>query len=186
MEDRDIESLLAGLGTGERTSQELLEALYAELHAVADRLMKRERDSHTLQPTALVHEAFLRLVDSDNLAGMDRLRFIDAAAVSMRRVLVDHARAAQAEKRGGGQRPRITLSGIEEDTNGDDVDILGLEEALADLKKLNERHARIIELRFYGGMTGTEIAEHLQVSRKTVVRDLAFSRAWLFQRMSEG
>ena len=186
----DFNVILSQIGAGERASPRLMELLYTELHTMANRLMQHERGSHTLQPTALVHEAFLRLVDAHRVGDKAHLHFLDAAAVTMRRVLVDHARVTRAQKRGGGaQRNRVTLRGIADDGADDhgleDVDIAALDAALAELGQLDERHARIVELRFFGGMSGEQIAEHLGISRSTVVRDLAFSRAWLQRRLKQ-
>ena len=160
-----------------------MDMLYAELRAMADRLMRRERGDHTLQPTALVHEAFLRLVDAEQVGERGQLHFLDAAAVTMRRVLVDHARRVGAAKRGGDRRDRVTLSAVE---GGDpDVDLLALHVALEEFAELDERQAKIVELRFFGGMSGEQIAEHLGTSRSTVVRELTLARAWLRRRISK-
>lgn len=165
-----------------------MELLYAELRTIAERMMRRERGSHTLQPTALVHEAFLRLVDAEVASTRGHLYFLDAAAVTMRRVLVDHARAARTEKRGGAEnRRRVTLQGVMEDSAGDDdVDLAALDSALRQLEALSSRQAKVVELRFFAGMTGDQIAEHLEVSRSSVTRDLAFARAWLKRQMRGG
>ena len=169
------------MGFAGETSSELLSRIYGELRLVADRLMNNERDNHTLQPTALVHEAFLRLGGGEQL---DRLTYLATAAQVMRRVLIDHARGRNAEKRGGAWK-RITLQGLpEEAPDGGEIDVLQLDAALADLTELDPRQARIVELRFFSGMTGHEIAEHLGVSRNTVVRELAHSRAWLQRALS--
>lgn len=187
MSDEDFDDMLAKLGAGEAASPRMMEALYAELRAIADRLMQQERKTHTLQPTALVHEAFLRLVDAEKVGQKGHLYFLDAAAVTMRRVLVDHARHSRAQKRGGDRQAHITLSGIaapgdDKDLN-EDVDITVLDGALCELAQLDAQQAKIVELRFFGGMTGDQIAEHCGISRSTVVRELAFSRAWLQQRI---
>ncbi len=183
----DFNFILGQIGAGERASPRLMEALYSELRAMADGLMRRERNTHTLQPTALVHEAFLRLVDAEKAGMQGHLHFLDAAAVTMRRVLVDYARSSRAEKRGGNERrQRVTLRGVlDDDGPGEDVDLKELDEALADLARHDERHAKIVELRFFGGMSGEQIATHLGISRSTVIRDLAFSRAWLQRRMKK-
>jgi RNA polymerase sigma factor (TIGR02999 family) len=182
----DFNQILSQIGAGERASTKLMNMLYAELHEMADRLMRRERGDHTLQPTALVHEAFLRLVNSEKIGEHGQLYFLDAAAVTMRRVLVDHARAVNAEKRGGGQRrERITLNGIREGDVDSDVDILSLNEALEELSELDERQAKIVELRFFGGMSGQQIADHFDVSRNTIVRELTLARAWLRRRIAK-
>ncbi len=192
MSDDEFQDILGTIESGERANPALMERLYAELHAIANRLMRTERGSHTLQPTALVHEAFLRLVDAQKVGAQGRLYFLDAAAVTMRRVLVDHARASSAAKRGGGLRQqRVTLSGLanedaEEEGGLGEVDLAALDEALSELATLDERQAKIVELRFFGGMSGQEIADHFEMSRSTVVRDLAFARAWLQRRLRAG
>jgi RNA polymerase sigma factor (TIGR02999 family) len=180
MGDPDIEHWLAH---GEAGSAAVMERLYAELRRMAERLMRGERAHHTLQPTALVHEAFLRLADAQQAGQAGRLEFLQAAAVSMRRVLVDHARARNASKRGGGWE-RITLQGVAlDDEGGGDVDLQRLDELLVELESLDPRQARIVELRFFGDMTGQEIADVLGVSRPTVVRELAMARAWLRRQL---
>jgi len=187
MANGDFSRILNRMGAGEKASPRLMEELYTEMRAIAGHLMQAERATHTLQPTALVHEAFLRLVGSEKLGEQGQLHFLDAAAVTMRRVLVDHARAARAQKRGGGrQRESITLSkvGMEEEDD-DQIDVLALHAALEELGELDRRQARIVELRFFGGMTGKQIADRIGVSRETVVRELALSRAWLRVRMEE-
>ena len=163
-------------------SSEFLQKVYGELRTVADRLMNNERAHHTLQPTALVHEAFLRIGGGEE---MDRLTYLATAARVMRRVLIDHARGRNAQKRGGAWK-RVTMQGMSEDPNGgEEVDVLRLDEALAELAELDPRQARIVELRFFSGMTGDEIAAHLGISRNTVVRELTISRAWLQRALSE-
>ncbi len=185
MTNSDFNVILSQIGAGERASSRLMEALYSELRSMAERLMRRERDTHTLQPTALVHEAFLRLVDAQKVGEKGYLHFLDAAAVTMRRVLVDHARACRAKKRGGAEdRERITLRALVEEVRGEGVDVDALDQALSELAEFDERHARIVELRFFGGMSGDQIAEHLEISRSTVVRELAFARAWLKRRLT--
>lgn len=179
-----LNSLLGQVGAGERASTELMGLLYTELRAIAERMMKSERRSHTLQPTALVHEAFLRLVDAEGATTRGHLYFLDAAAVTMRRVLVDHARAAKTDRRGGAElRKQVTLHGIIAEESGEDVDLAVLDAALLELEQLSPRRAKIVELRFFAGMTGQQIADHMEISASSVTRDLAFSRAWLQRRM---
>ena len=186
MTESDFNQILRQIGAGERASSKLMDLLYAELHAMADRLMRRERGDHTLQPTALVHEAFLRLVDAEQVGERGQLHFLDAAAVTMRRVLVDHARRVGAAKRGGGARhDRVSLGAIGDGGGEADVDILGLHVALEELSRLDERQAKIVELRFFGGMSGDQIAEHMEISRSTVVRELTLARAWLRRQISK-
>ena len=155
--------------------------LYGCLRELAEKRLARERPGHTLQPTALVHEAFLRIGDGDQ---MERLAYLATAARVMRHVLIDHARGRDASKRGGDWK-RVTLQGLlDESTQTGDVDVLQLDEALNQLAELDARQARIVELRFFSGMTGQEIAEHLNLSRGTVVRELTVSRAWLQRAIS--
>jgi RNA polymerase sigma factor (TIGR02999 family) len=182
----EFDQILSQIGAGERASSQLMDLLYTELREMADRLMKRERDDHTLQPTALVHEAFLRLVNAEKVGEHGKLHFLGAAAVTMRRVLVDHARAAGTARRGGCEgRQRITLRAVGEGDRGTDVDVLALNEALEELTELDERQGKIVELRFFGGMSGEQIAGHLGVSRNTVVRELTLARAWLRRRIAK-
>ena len=179
----DVTRFLTRMGAGEGPTPELMESLYAELHAMADRLMRGERGDHTLNPTALVHEAFLRLVDAEQAGARGRLYFLDAAAVTMRRVLVDHARRVGSGKRGGSWR-RVTLGGMESDDPSANVDLLALHDALEQLEELDPRQVKLVELRFFAGMTGQEIADHQGLSRTTVVRELALARAWLRREMA--
>ena len=158
--------------------------VYQELHRLADRLMGDERKNHTLQPTALVHEAFLRLTRSDDGQAVDRVTFLARCAVAMRRILIDHARGRQTAKRGGAWQ-RVTLQGIPGEAE-EEVDLLALDTALEKLEELDPRQARIVELRFFSGMTGEEIATHMDVSRNTVVRELTLARAWLQRELQRG
>ena len=181
MTDEPDDRLLESLHVQGESSAELLPRIYGELRFVADKLMGNERSSHTLQPTALVHEAFLRIGQGED---MERLSYLASAARVMRHVLIDHARRRNADKRGGHWR-RVTLQGVFDDSNqAGEVDVLQLDEALTQLAELDEGQARIVELRFFSGMTGQEIADHLGVSRNTVVRELTVSRAWLQRAMS--
>lgn len=182
--DRDpTQVLLAAAGDpGERARKELFVLLYDELHARAVRLMHRERPDHTLRPTALVHEAYLRLIDQSRVSGSDRALFGQTAARAMRQILVDHARRRNALKRGGGAT-RITLdtdSAARPDTT---LDVLAIHQALDALKELDERAASVVEMRIFAGMTLDEIAAVTGVSRRTVDGDWAFARRWLAREM---
>jgi RNA polymerase sigma factor (TIGR02999 family) len=156
--------------------------VYEELRRQAGRAMRREGDAHTLQATALVHEAYLRLVDQQRVQWRNRAHFFAIAAQMMRRVLVDHARTRLAAKRGG-ELQRVTLgdvgAGPAEAGDGDGVDVLALHEALERLALLDPRQARLVELRYFGGLGIEETAEALEVSPATVKRDWAVARAWL-------
>lgn len=162
----------------------LMELVYPELRALAGSYFRGQPLSHTLQPTALVHEAFLRLVDQTDVEWHDRAHFLAACAVTMRRILTDHARRRRAAKRGGDWQ-RVTLGNVATPSVGDEIDVLALEEALDTLATLNERQSRIIECRFFAGMTIPEVAHVLGVSTTTVDDDWAMARAWLSVQLSE-
>lgn len=154
--------------------------IYAELHRIAERQMRGERDDHTLQPTLLVNEAFMRLT-GENASWENRQQFFALAALAMRRMLVDHARKRKAEKRGAGA-VRVELRDdhlSSDDQSGDILDGEALELALTRLSALDERQARIVELRFFGGLTVEETADMVGVSPATVKRDWQFARIWL-------
>lgn len=173
--------LLAAIRDGDETPAALMPLVYRELRVIAGDMMRRERDDHTLQPTAVVHEVFVRLVDAEAGLGGGRREFLAVAAQAMRNLLVDHARKHRSEKRGGGWE-RVTLGGFVGDLEGGattDVDILDLNRALDALAELDPRQAKIVEMCFFAGMTGQEIADHFDVHRNTVHRDLKMARAWL-------
>ena len=158
---------------------QLLPVIYAELRRLAAAYLRHERRDHTLQATALVHEAFLKLVDQRDVRWQNRAHFFGIAAQVMRRILVDHARAHGASKRGSGQRPLSLDEAVIVDP-GTDVDVLALDEALTRLANVDPRHAQVVELRFFGGLTIDEAAEVLQVSPATVVREWTLAKAWLY------
>jgi len=157
---------------------------YEELHAAAARELRSERPNHTLRATALVHEAYLRLSSSANLEWQDRTHFLALAAKAMRQVLVDYARSRSRAKRGGG-REQIALEESSLITKRP-VDIAALDQALDRLEALDERQARIVEMRFFAGMTVEEVAQELSISSKTVKRDWAMARAWLKLQIEGG
>lgn len=153
-------------------------AAYGELHRIAKQMLASERAGHTLQPTALVNEAWLRLKDQSEWN--DRYHFVATAARSMRRILVDHARSKNRIKRGEGwDRVELDTKLIAGDLDSSELDMLALDEALTQLEGLNERQARIVELRFFAGLEVEEVAQTLGVSSPTVARDWRFARAWL-------
>ena len=156
----------------------LLPAIYDELRALAASYLKSERRAHTLQPTALVHEAYMRLIDQRSVDWKNRAQFFGVAAQMMRRILVNHAEAKAAEKRGGGAE-RVTLTDQIHVSGRDEVDVLAVDGALSRLAALDERQAQIVELRFFAGLTIEEIAEVLGVSSPTVKRDWSMAKAWL-------
>ncbi len=160
--------------------------VYDELHRLAAHYMGGERREHTLQPTALVNEAYLRLVDSSQVDWHGRRHFVAASAQAMRRILIDHARARARAKRGGGWN-RVTLAvSVAEDGQGnlDREQLLSLSLAIDRLSELDARQARIVELRFFGGMTVDEIADVLEVSKRTVGGDWTHARAWLKRELA--
>jgi RNA polymerase sigma-70 factor, ECF subfamily len=161
----------------------ILPIVYAELRRLAASYLSRERQGHTLQPTALVHEAYVRLIDQRQIDWNNRAQFVGLAAVMMRRILVNHARDRIADKRGGGaEHVPLTLAG--EGIGAPTVNLLDLHEALNDLTATDPRKGQIVELKFFGGLTTTEIAEHLGLSVATVERDWKFARAWLYRAMA--
>jgi len=161
----------------------LLPIVYGELRRLAASYLRRERRGHTLQPTALVHEAYVRLLDQRKVDWSNRAQFMGLAAVMMRRILVNHARDRVARKRGGGgEHVPLTLAG--EGIGAAEVNLLDLHEALERLGEADPRKARIVELKFFGGLTTDEIAETLAISAATVERDWKFARAWLYGAVS--
>lgn len=179
-----ITSLLHRLSRGEsRAEAELLPLVYAELRAIAARHLRGERAGHTLSPTALVHEAWMRLDGDDTLAPADRRQFFAIAARRMRQVLIDHARQRDAAKRGGPAREAVTLSSL---TTGEEnsVDLLALEQALEQLQAFDARKVQVVELRYFGGLDMSDIAEVLGISRATAQRDWDVARTFLYQALA--
>lgn len=158
--------------------EKLIPIVYAELRVIAARFIRRERPNHTLQPTALVHEAYMRLLNQPHLTWKDRAHFLAIAARQMRRILIDHARAKYADKRAG-DIVRITLDEHVAASDGRDVELLTLDRALDNLAEKDPRAAHLVELRYFGGMTIEETAEALGISTATVEREWAAARAWL-------
>ena len=165
--------------SGKQGLDSMLPVLYQELHRLASSYLSREAPGHTLQPTALVHEAYLRLVDQRRVDWRNRAQFLGVAASMMRRILVNHARDRAARKRGGNPE-RVSLSLVESPSGRPDVELIALEDALHRLAALDERKSKVVELKFFGGLTIEEIAEVLQISGATVEREWAFARAWLY------
>lgn len=156
----------------------LISMTYNELRALAQHYLKRERPGHTLQATALVHEAYMKLAAQKKTRFRNRQHFISIASLAMRRILTDHARGKAADKRGG-DRQRITLTGVHEILARDEIDLIALDEALTDFAKIDERAAKVVELRFYAGLTIREAADLLGYSTTTIEDDWATARAWL-------
>ena len=163
----------------------LLPVVYDELRALAQRFLRREKRNHTLQPTALVHEAYLRLIDQREAKWQDRAHFCAIAAQAIRRVLIDHARARKRQKRGG-DRVRVTLSAATPIFVGKDTDLLALDEALERLAETEPLGARIVEMRFFGELTVEEVAEVLDMSDRSVRRHWKYAKAWLFREIKKG
>lgn len=164
-------------------SEQLLGLVYDELRQLASAYLARERSDHTLQPTALVHEAFVKLAPQET-RWANRAQFVGVAAIAMRRVLVDYARRRKSLKRGGEvRRVELDLSIVGESET--DVDLVRLDEALTGLAALSERQARIVELRFFGGLSMEEIANVVEMSVSTVESDWRFARAWLKNELGE-
>lgn len=174
----DVTLLLARLGDADDSAaRELYPLVYDELRAIAARCF-RDQHAHTLQPTALVHEAWFKIAAPGSVNVNDRAHFFALAARAMRQVLVDHARGAQREKRGG-DRERVTLDGQAVTPSFDTLDVLALDGALARLAAQSEFKAKLVELRFFGGLSVDEVAEVLKTSPSTVDREWRFARAWL-------
>jgi RNA polymerase sigma factor (TIGR02999 family) len=168
--------LLAG---DDQSLEKLLPLVYGELKCLAHSLFRCERANHTLQPTALVHEAYLKLVSGDNISWQNRAHFFGIAANSMRQILVNHALARQRQKRGGGQ----TLMALDDSVSfpySQDLDVIALNESLDALAQLDPRQAKIVELRFFGGLTIDETAAVLNISTATVSREWEMARTWLY------
>ena len=179
----DVTKLLQLWSGGRKDAlDELLPLIYAELRRLASSYLRRERRDHTLQATALVHEAFLKLVDQRAVRWQNRAHFFGIAAQAMRRILVDHARARAAGKRGDGARP-VALDDAMLLTDAPDVDVLALDEALTRLAVLDPQQSRVVELRFFGGLTMDETAEVLHISPATVGRDWTLAKAWLYAEL---
>jgi RNA polymerase sigma-70 factor (ECF subfamily) len=177
----DVTVLLKRVNAGDESAPgKLLELVYADLRHLAGAYMRGERANHTLQATALVHEAYLRLVDWQNVSWENRAQFFAVAAQVMRRVLVDHARGKNAAKREGSQQ-RLALDEAVSFSNEKDFDLLTLEDALNSLEKLDPRQAKIVELRFFGGLSMEEAAHVMKISPTTVKREWTIAKAW-FQR----
>lgn len=162
--------------------REIFESIYDELRAIASGYLRQERVNHTLQPTALVHEAYSRLVDQTQVPWSDAAHFRAITAKVMRQVLIDHARKHNAIKRGG-DRLKVTLSDADGASERDDLDILELDGAMKKLRDLDERKAQVVELLFFGGMTHKEAARVVGVSHKTIEADWYAARAWLGKQL---
>ena len=176
--DEVMQLLQAASQGSEQAVNQLLPVVYDELRGLAASFFNHERNDHTLQPTALVHEAYMKLIGQRKIDWKDRAQFFGAASTVMRRILVDHARKHKAAKRGGGQKKSaldVTLASFEERA----VDIVSLDEALQRLAQIDERKCKIVELRFFGGFTVSETASLLEIPLRTVEREWTMAKAWL-------
>jgi RNA polymerase sigma factor (TIGR02999 family) len=182
----DVTRLLGQWRQGSVEAEEkLLEVVQAELRRLAANYLRRERAGHTLQPTAVVNEAYLRLMPQREVRWENRAHFFGIAAKMMRRVLVDHARRKRAGKREGFSGNPVSLSQVADPAGGQDIDVLDLHDALSDLARLDARQADVVELRYFGGLKIDEIAEAIGVSPATVKRELTTATVWLRHRMKK-
>jgi len=182
---QEITGLLQEWKNGDGTAVDrLFPLVYDELKRQARNYLNKERANHTLQPTALVHEVYLRLVKLNQMKWEDRAHFYAISATTMRRILVDHAREIAADKRGGAMQ-RITLENLYTSNEKKATDLLELDEALTKLAEIEERKAQVVEMNFFGGLNQKEIAEVLQVTEKTVQRDWQFAKLWLYRELKQ-
>jgi RNA polymerase sigma factor (TIGR02999 family) len=181
---QSVTQLLIDWRNGDQTALDrLMPLVYEELRRIAGHYMRNERKGHTLQTSALVNEAFLRLVDHENIELANRAHFFSVAAQAMRRVLVDYARSRNYQKRGGAAR-HVSLDEAAMVTKEHAAEMIALDDALEALAKIDERKCRVVELRYFGGLSVEETAEALGVSIQTVGRDWSTAKAWLLREMS--
>lgn len=173
----------SGSNPGRLEHEHLLASVYDQLRAIARRRLAGEAAGHTLQATALVHEAYLKLCGNPSIFGLEKSRFMFAAAEAMRRILIDHARTRKREKRGGADRRRAMMDIADLAAEIDPEQTLALDEAICRLSSLDAQAAQIVQLRFFAGLSVDETAEVLGISPRTVKRDWAFARAWLYEAM---
>jgi RNA polymerase sigma factor (TIGR02999 family) len=180
----DLTALLARWRTGTPADEErLLAAVHPDLRRIAGAYMRRERGDHTLQPSALVNEAYLRLIKDREVQWDDRAHFFGIAARLMRQILVDHARKRRARKRGLGKRADRSVSKLADPSSGQDIDVLALHDALNALAAIDPRQAEIVEMRYFGGLTEAEVATVKTLSPATIRREIAAARFWLGHHM---
>ena len=183
-EKDEITRLLVDFSKGDRaTLDELFPVVYDELRRLASNYLRRERNNHTLQPTALVHEAYMKLIDQREVDWQNRAHFFGIAAQMMRRILLKHAEKHNAEKRGGNFQ-KVNLDEAIVFFEKQNLDVLALDKALSQLAEFDEKQARIVELRFFGGLKNEEVAEVIGVSLATVKREWTIAKAWLMRELS--
>jgi RNA polymerase sigma-70 factor (ECF subfamily) len=181
---KEVTVLLKEMNEGAGNAPEkLLPLVYDELRKLAHSYLQNERPDHTLQATALVHEAYIRLVDWENVSWQNRAHFFAVAAQIMRKILVDHARQKRAQKRDGGQK--LALDDAVSFSAKREIDLIVLDEALESLAEFDQTQSKIVELRFFGGLTIEETAHALNISPATVKREWTIAKAWLYQRMKD-
>jgi RNA polymerase sigma factor (TIGR02999 family) len=181
-----VSGLLRAWGKGDLSAREaLMPLVYAELRRRASAYLRQERTDHTLQPTALVNEAYLRLIGQERVAWQNRAHFYGVAAQMMRRILVDHARSYKRGKRFGGA-VRVTFDDRAGTAQPPDCELLLLDQALSELAAIDPQQAHIVELRYFGGLTEDEVANVLTVSRSTVTREWLIAKGWLYRRLTIG
>jgi len=179
-----VTQLLIDWSKGDQAAlDQLMPLVYSELRRLASNYLRRERQGHTLQPTALVNEAYLKLVDQRSAKWQNRAQFFGISAQLMRRILVDHARQHRAAKRGGSEQRRLSITSAEKFAKQSEIDLLALNEALDELTKMDPQQARIVELKFFGGLSIEETAEVLGIGHATVERDWKMARAWLRRQL---
>jgi RNA polymerase sigma factor (TIGR02999 family) len=184
MSSTDPKPLIAELSRGPSAAEALIPLVYDELRGLAAAQLRRERSDHTLQPTALVHEAFLKLAQQTEVTWQNRAHFFAVAAEAIRRILIDYARKRNSAKRGGDWQ-RVTLWDGAAQTAPQEADLLALGDALDRLERLHPRQAQVVKLRYFGGLTSEESAYVLNVSRSTVADDWTVARAWLLSELRE-
>ena len=181
---QEVTQLLRAWSRGDKSVlDQLYQLVYGELRRLAHRYMSRENPGHTLQTTALVNEAYLRLADAKDLNWQDRAHFFAVSATIMRRILIDEARARRAERRGG-EAQQMAIDDILNIPQNPNNDLIALDDALKELAKNDERKSRVVELRYFGGLSVEETAEVLKVSADTVMRDWRLAKAWLLRELS--
>ena len=179
----DITRLLRSAPADPHAAEALYRAVYDQLRGVASRQLRSERSGHTLQTTALVNEAYLKLVDQSQVDWQNRAQFFAIASRAIRRILVDHARHRRRDKRGGGAAHQSLTEALHVATPERDVDLIALDEVLNRLREVDEAKCEVVEMRYFGGLTNREIAEVLGVTTRTVERHWSYAKAWLFQQL---
>lgn len=186
MSEKPITQLLQELRNGERqTLDEILPLVYDELRRLANNYLNRERSNHTLQPTALVHEAYLRLIGQKAIEWQNRAHFFGVSARLMREILIEYARGRNRQKRGGEFKTQIALDENISFSQQNQLDVVAVDDALSKLEKLDERQARIVEMKFFGGLTIEEIGEVLSISPATVKREWSSAKLFLYKTLND-